>query len=69
MDKLKDGSSSFRQALILGHAGVLEDWAVCSCFCSQLPGARLGLPGGAGCAQRGEAQASHPRLSAVVQSV
>lgn len=42
MDKLKGGSSSFRQALTLGDAGVLEDWAVCSCLCSQLPGAEHG---------------------------
>lgn len=37
MDKLKDGSSSFREGLTLGDAGVLEGWAVCSCFCSLVP--------------------------------
>lgn len=30
MDKLKDGSISFRQALTLGDAGALEGWVVCS---------------------------------------
>lgn len=35
MDKLKDGSSSYRQALTVGDAGVLEGCVFC--FCSLVP--------------------------------
>lgn len=61
MDKLKDGNSSYRQALTWGDP---EDWVVYSCFCSQLPGARLALLSTAG-APRGRRLRSMGRSASV----